>query len=85
LQAFVTFTLVGTVVDLVAKDITDNSAPVMQDLVDNLAEVFCLTDPSVHDNPIIYASEGSHNFISSGAFHFSLEDSLLQSSQDHDI
>ena len=85
LQAFVTFTLVGTVVDLVAKDITDNSAPVMQDLVENLAEVFCLTDPSVHDNPIIYASEGSHNFISSGAFHLSPGDPLLQSSQDHDI
>jgi hypothetical protein len=85
LQAFVTFTLVNTVVDLVAKDITDNSAPVMQDLVENLAEVFCLTDPSVHDNPIIYASEGSHNFILQGAFHFSLGDSLLRSSQNPDI
>jgi len=58
LPAFVTHTLVGVVSDCVSKDITGQSIPVLQDLVGNLAEVYCLTDPSIHDNPIIYASEG---------------------------
>jgi len=58
LPAFITHTLIDVVVDFVAKDITDASVPALKDLVGNLAEVFCLTDPSAHDNPIIYASEG---------------------------
>lgn len=58
LPAFVTHTLVEVVADCVAKDIKGQAIPVVRDLVGNLAEVFCLTDPSVHDNPIIYASEG---------------------------
>jgi hypothetical protein len=58
LTAFVTHTLIGVVTDCVGKDMTGQSVPIIQDLVGNLAEVFCLTDPSVHDNPIIFASEG---------------------------
>lgn len=58
LPAFVTHTLIGVVGDCVGKDITGQAIPVVQDLIGNLAEVFCLTDPSVHDNPIIFASEG---------------------------
>lgn len=49
--------------DCVSKDITGQAIPVVQDLVGNLAEVFCLTDPSVHDNPIIFASEGKFDLI----------------------
>ncbi|PBP17489.1 white collar, partial [Diplocarpon rosae] len=36
----------------------DPGIPILRDLVGDLAEVFCLTDPSVHDNPIIFASQG---------------------------
>lgn len=58
LPAFVTHALLDVVTECVAKDITGQAIPVVRDLVGNLAEVFCLTDPSIHDNPIIYASEG---------------------------
>ncbi|KAH7346449.1 hypothetical protein BKA65DRAFT_276984 [Rhexocercosporidium sp. MPI-PUGE-AT-0058] len=58
LPAFVTHTLIGIVSDYVVRDITGQGIPIMRDLVGNLAEVYCLTDPSVHDNPIIFASEG---------------------------
>ncbi|KAH7410826.1 hypothetical protein BKA64DRAFT_703940 [Cadophora sp. MPI-SDFR-AT-0126] len=60
LPAFVTHTLIGVVSDCVARDITGQGIPIMRDLVGNLAEVYCLTDPSVHDNPIIFASEEFH-------------------------
>lgn len=58
LPAFVTFTLIDTVGDCVARDITGQGIPVFRELVGELGEIFCLTDPSIHDNPIIYASEG---------------------------
>ncbi|CAG8980938.1 hypothetical protein HYALB_00003797 [Hymenoscyphus albidus] len=60
LPAFVTHALLEVVSDCVAKDIMGQAIPVVKDLVGNLAEVFCLTDPSVHDNPIIFASEEFH-------------------------
>lgn len=59
LPCFITHSLIGVVTDCVSKEITGQPIPVLHSLVGNLAEVFCLTDPSVHDNPIIYASEGS--------------------------
>ena len=59
LPAFITHSLVNFVVDCVARDIKGETVPLMQDLVGNLAEIFCLTDPSLPDNPIIYASEGA--------------------------
>lgn len=58
LSAFITQTLVSTVYDCVVRDITGNTVPAMSDLLGGLAEVFCLTDPSLEDNPIIFASEG---------------------------
>jgi hypothetical protein len=58
LPAFITHSLVGVVTDCVSKDIAGQSIPVVHNLLGHLAEVFCLTDPSVHDNPIIFASEG---------------------------
>ncbi|ESZ98384.1 non-specific serine/threonine protein kinase [Sclerotinia borealis F-4128] len=60
LPAWVTYNLTNIVVDCVEKDITGHRVPLLQDLVGNLAEVFCLTDPSVHDNPIVYATEEFH-------------------------
>jgi hypothetical protein len=59
LPAFITDTVVGVVSQCVEQDITSRAIPVIRDLVGNLAEVFCLTDPSIHDNPIIFASEGN--------------------------
>jgi len=59
LPAFITHTLVGVVTECVAKDITGQGIPALQDLVGNLAEVFCLTDPSQPDHPMIFASEGN--------------------------
>lgn len=58
LPAFITHNLVNIVVDCVTRDITTQAIPVIMDLVGKLAEVFCLTDPSLEDNPIIYASDG---------------------------
>jgi hypothetical protein len=63
LPAFITHTVVGVISHCVEQDITGRSIPVIQDLVGNLAEVFCLTDPSIHDNPIIFASEGNGSFF----------------------
>ena len=58
LPAFITHSLVQIVTDSVVKEITGTTIPMMRDLVGGLAEVFCLTDPGIEDNPIIYASAG---------------------------
>ncbi|KAI7042315.1 hypothetical protein KC352_g46504, partial [Hortaea werneckii] len=33
----------------------------MRELIPSLAEVYCVTDPSLPDNPIVYASEEFYN------------------------
>ena len=58
LPAYVTHRLVLLVTDTLVKEITGNSVPIMRDLIPSLAEVYCVTDPSLPDNPIVYASEG---------------------------
>ena len=58
LPAWITHSLVQVVTDTMVKEITGNSLPLMRELVGGLAEVFCLSDPSLKDNPIVYASEG---------------------------
>jgi len=45
LPAWITHTLTIIVIGCVAKDITGNGLPALQDLVGDLAEVFCLSDP----------------------------------------
>ncbi|MCJ1312431.1 hypothetical protein MMC25_006105 [Agyrium rufum] len=57
LPALITHTLVNVVTDVMNKEITGNTLPVMRELVAGLNEVFCLSDPSIADNPIVYASE----------------------------
>ncbi|KAF2862695.1 hypothetical protein K470DRAFT_211992 [Piedraia hortae CBS 480.64] len=57
LPAYITQRLVGVITDVLIKEITGNGVPLMRDLVPSLAEVFCLTDPGLPDNPIVYASE----------------------------
>ncbi|KAK3703386.1 hypothetical protein LTR37_014492 [Vermiconidia calcicola] len=61
LPSYLTHRLVNLVTDTLVKDITGNSMPVMKDLIPNLAEVYCITDPSLPDNPIVYASEEFYN------------------------
>jgi hypothetical protein len=60
LPAFIThvFTQVASV--SIAKRVTGNLPPMLREASEGLAEVFCLTDPSRTDNPIIFASEGSY-------------------------
>lgn len=58
LPAYITHRLVTIVTESLVKEITGNNTPMMQDLIGGLAEVYCLTDPSQPDNPIVYASEG---------------------------
>lgn len=59
LPAYISRTLIDVVGDIMIKDITGHTLPIMKDLVGGLSEVFCMTDPSVRDNPIVYASEGT--------------------------
>lgn len=58
LPAYVTHSLVKVVTESMVREITGTTMPIMRELVGGLAEVFCLSDPSAADNPIVYASEG---------------------------
>jgi hypothetical protein len=58
LPAYITHTYIQTVSITIKRRITDTLAPQLRDLSEGLAEVFCLTDPSRSDNPIVFASEG---------------------------
>ena len=58
LPAFITHSMVQVVTDSMVREITGTTVPIMRDLVAGLAEVFCLTDCNIEDNPIVYASEG---------------------------
>ena len=59
LPAYITTVLTNVVTETMVKEITGTSTPLMRELVQGLAEVFCLTDPSLDDNPIVYSSEGT--------------------------
>lgn len=61
LPAYITHRLASMVTDTLVKEVTGNGAPVMRELIPSLAEVYCVTDPSLPDNPIVYASEGFYN------------------------
>lgn len=58
LPAALTHQLTRLVCESLVKEITQNSAPIMRELIPSLAEVYCIADPSLPDNPIVYASEG---------------------------
>ena len=58
LPAYVASTYVQVVSVSIQRRITGTMAPHLRDASEGLAEVFCLTDPSRTDNPIIFASEG---------------------------
>ncbi|KAI9711611.1 MAG: hypothetical protein M1812_007133 [Candelaria pacifica] len=57
LPSYITHCLIKIVTESLVKQITGIETPIMKELVYGLAEVFCLTDPSLKDDPIVYASE----------------------------
>jgi hypothetical protein len=59
LPAYITYRMVNLVTDCLVKEITGNNTPLMKELIQGLAEVYCLSDPSLPDNPIVFASEGT--------------------------
>jgi hypothetical protein len=65
LPAYITYRMVNVVTECLVKEITGNNTPLMRDLVQGLAEVYCLSDPSLPDNPIVFASEGMFSLSSS--------------------
>ncbi|KAK7398687.1 hypothetical protein QQX98_011929 [Neonectria punicea] len=60
LPAYITHTFIQTVSITIKRKITDTLPPQLRDLSEGLAEVFCLSDPSRPDNPIVFASEEFH-------------------------
>ncbi|KAK7967804.1 uncharacterized protein PG986_002081 [Apiospora aurea] len=60
LPAYITHTYVQTVSLTIKRRIADTLPVHLRDMSEGLAEVFCLTDPSRPDNPIVFASEEFH-------------------------
>ncbi|TVY21909.1 Phototropin-2 [Lachnellula arida] len=60
LPAYIAHTYIQTVSVSIQKRITGTLPPNLREASDGLAEVFCLTDPSRPDNPIVFASEEFH-------------------------
>jgi hypothetical protein len=58
LPAYVTHTFIQTVSLSIQRRITGTLPAHLREASEGLAEVFCLTDPSRPDNPIVFASEG---------------------------
>ncbi len=58
LPAYVTHVWIQTVTESIKRRIAGTLPAHLADMSEGLAEVFCLTDPSRHDNPIVFASEG---------------------------
>ncbi|KAI4217125.1 MAG: hypothetical protein LQ351_000434 [Letrouitia transgressa] len=58
LPAYITHLYIQIVSLSVSQRITGVLAPHLREASEGLAEVFCLTDPSRPDNPIVFASEG---------------------------
>ena len=58
LPAFITHQYIQIVSASITARITGSLSPHLRDASEGLAEVFCLTDPSRKDNPIVFASEG---------------------------
>lgn len=61
LPAYITHTWIQTVAVTIKQRITNTLPDHLKDLSEGLADVFCLIDPSRHDNPIVFASKGEFN------------------------
>ncbi|KAF2224988.1 hypothetical protein BDZ85DRAFT_86948 [Elsinoe ampelina] len=57
LPAYITYTWIQVVHESVQRRVTGTLAPHLREASEGLAEVFCLSDPSRPDNPIVFASE----------------------------
>lgn len=57
LPAYITYTWIQVVSTSITRRITGTLAPHLRESSEGLAEVFCLSDPSRADNPIVFASE----------------------------
>ncbi|GAM83379.1 hypothetical protein ANO11243_013670 [Dothideomycetidae sp. 11243] len=58
LPAYIAYTWIQVVSESMQKRVTGTLAPHLREASEGLAEVFCLSDPSRPDNPIVFASEG---------------------------
>ena len=58
LPAYITHSYIKVVSFSIQKRITGTLPPHLREASEGLAEVFCLSDPSRPDNPIVFASEG---------------------------
>lgn len=58
LPAYITHEYIQVVTASISARISGMLAPHLREASEGLAEVFCLTDPSRPDNPIVFASEG---------------------------
>lgn len=58
LPAYITYEYIRIVSASITARISGMLAPHLREASEGLAEVFCLTDPSRPDNPIVFASEG---------------------------
>ncbi|KAJ8105080.1 hypothetical protein OPT61_g10396 [Boeremia exigua] len=67
LPAYVTFNVVDVVTELLNKEIVGRNTPVMRELVQGLAEVYWLSDPTQEGNPIVFASEEFYNMTQYGS------------------
>ncbi|KAF2108555.1 hypothetical protein BDV96DRAFT_261913 [Lophiotrema nucula] len=61
LPSYITYRMVSIVTECLVKEITGSNTPLMKDLVQGLAEVYCMSDPTIPDNPIVFASEEFYN------------------------
>ncbi|MCJ1397049.1 hypothetical protein MMC11_000241 [Xylographa trunciseda] len=66
LPAYITHQYIQIVTLSITQRVTGTLAPHLREASEGLAEVFCLTDPSRPDNPIIFASEGIFLLFTSG-------------------
>jgi hypothetical protein len=64
LPAYITHSYIQTVSLSIQRRITGTLPAHLREASEGLAEVFCLTDPSRPDNPIVFASEGAAAFFS---------------------
>ena len=64
LPAYITHIYIQTVSLSIQKRITGKLPAALREASEGLAEVFCLTDPSRPDNPIVFSSEGKLTLLS---------------------
>ena len=69
LPAYITHAWIQTVSVSIKRRISGTLPAHLRDMSEGLAEVFCLTDPSRHDNPIVFASEGTTTLVCTEGFH----------------